>query len=59
MDTIAKTKVRTEARLPADVHHWLADRAAHSGTSINAQIIAAVRRQMEHEPPRKGEQNGA
>jgi Arc-like DNA binding domain len=44
-----KGRIRIETRLPVDVRDWLADRAEHFGTSINAQIIVAVRHEMERE----------
>jgi Arc-like DNA binding dprotein len=34
---------KTTIRLPADVSEWLRDRAAHSVTSVTAEIIRAVR----------------
>jgi hypothetical protein len=43
------SRIRLETRLPVDVRDWLASRAEHFGTSINAQIIVAVRREMERE----------
>jgi Arc-like DNA binding domain len=49
MTRIEKRRIRLETRLPVEVREWLADRAEHFGTSINAQIIVAVRREMERE----------
>lgn len=49
MTRIEKRRIRLETRLPVDVRDWLAERAAHFGTSINAEIILAVRGEMERE----------
>jgi hypothetical protein len=49
MTRIEKRRIRLETRLPVDVRDWLAERAAHFGTSINAVIILAVRGEMERE----------
>jgi hypothetical protein len=37
---------KTTVRLPADVSEWLKDRAAHSVTSVIAEIIRVVRDRM-------------
>jgi hypothetical protein len=37
---------KTTIRLPADVSEWLRDRAAHSVTSMTAEIIRVVRDRM-------------
>jgi len=49
MPLIKNSRIRLETRLPVDVRDWLASRAQHFSTSINAQIIAAVRSEMERE----------
>ena len=49
MTRIEKRRIRLETRLPVDVRDWLAERAAHFGTSINAEIILAVRGEMKRE----------
>jgi Arc-like DNA binding domain len=49
MTKIEKRRIRLEARLPVDLRDWLAERAARFGTSINAEIIIAVRGEMKRE----------
>jgi hypothetical protein len=53
MPLAKNSRIRIETRLPVDVRNWLADRAERFGSSINCQIIVAVRHEMEREQARE------
>jgi Arc-like DNA binding domain len=44
-----KTRVSMQIRVPVDVRDWLAARASHFGSSMNAEIVRAIRQRMEGE----------
>ena len=38
-----KTDKRTQARIPADVHQWLTDRAKTNDRSMNAELVRILK----------------
>ena len=40
---MTKTDKRTQARIPADVHQWLTDRAKTNDRSMNAELVRILK----------------
>jgi predicted HicB family RNase H-like nuclease len=43
--------VSIHVRLPPDVHAWLVKQAEHNMSSINSELVRAVRAAMERQAP--------
>ena len=41
--------VRTQTRIPENIHQWLAERAKHNDRSMNAELVRILRERMENE----------
>ena len=41
--------VRTQTRIPENVHQWLTERAKRNDRSMNAELVRILRERMENE----------